>query len=422
MWRRLALAGIVVPLLFAGLMAGKARAVEFRSGDVVVIEEGQVVDDDLFISANRVIVNGTVNGDLWVASGDVQVAGTVNGSIFLAGGVLRIDGDVNGSAYAAGSTAIVGPRARVERNLYFAGFGLRMVPGSAVGQDVLATGNQAVIRGQVGRNLSFGGVALEIDGTVGNDVNASVSEPGGRTVQPPFAGAGVVVIPAGIHVSESARIGGQLTYTSPVEQPQNIRSQPGRGVVFRPAQAAPVTAPAPSPAVSWLLGWVRLFLTLLGLGALALYGLGASLPTLAEKAMIVPLLSVGWGILIILAGFTAALVAGFLVLAVTGVLAAAVFFGAGTTWAFGFTIFLLAVVFGSRIVVSYLLGRLVLVRLAGQRNPLPIYVLLVGVAIYSLVQSIPFVGAVAGAIATVLGFGAIYLVWRDSEAAPRIRS
>jgi hypothetical protein len=336
---------------------------------------------------------------------------------------------VNGSAYAAGSTAIVGPMARVERNLYFLGFGLRMVPGSAVGQDVLGAGNQAEIRGQVGRNLSFGGVALEIDGTVGNDVNASVSEPGGRAIQPPFAGPGVVVIPAGIHVSESARIGGQLTYTSPVEQPQNIRSQPGRGVVFRPAQAAPVTAPAPGPAVSWLLGWIRLFLTLLGLGALALYGLGAPLPALAERAMIVPLLSVGWGILIILAGFAAALVAGILILVLAGALSAAtlgglaatVFFGAGTGWAFGFTLFILALTFGSRIVVSYLVGYLVLRRLSGQPNPLPVYVLLVGTAIYSLAESIPFFGGVAAAIAVVLGFGAIYLRWRDAPI-PRIGS
>jgi hypothetical protein len=99
-----------------------------------------------------------------------------------------------------------------------------------------------------------------------------------------------------------------------------------------------------------------------------------------------------------------------------GGLAATVLFGAGTAWAFGFTIFLLAVIWGSRIVVSYLLGWLVLERLAGLRRAESIYILAVGTGIYSLAQSVPFFGAVASAIATVLGFGAIYLVWQESQA------
>lgn len=414
-------------LLFAGLLARRARAVEVRSGDVVVIERGEVIDDDLLISANKVVVEGTVNGDLWVAARDVQVEGPVNGSVFLAGGLLRVNGTVDGSAYVAGSTAIIGPRADVSRNLYFAGFGLRLTPGSIVQQDVLATGNQALVRGRVGRNLSFGGAGLEIAGTVGNNVEAAVAQPGQPQMRAPFASAEAGSVASGILVTEDARIGGKLTYSSPVQQAARIRSQPAGGVTFRQTEDAEVAA-APAAGVRWVLTWIRLFLTLLALGALALFGFGAPVQVLAQRALTVPLLSVGWGILIILAGLTAALVAGLLILLVTGVLsvltlgglAATVFLGAGTGWAFGLSIFMLAVIFGSRIVVSYLVGWLVLARLAGQREPAPIYVLLVGVAIYSLAESIPFLGGLAAAIAVVLGFGAIYLVGIESQTVPAV--
>ncbi len=421
--RRLALGVALAVLLFMGLAIVPARAVEFRNGDLVVIEAGEVIDDDLFIAAQRVVVNGTVNGDLWISTSDAQVDGTVDGSVFFAGRALRLGGNVTGSVYSAGATVTMGPAARVARNVYFAGFALRVEAGAVVGRDVLAAGNQALVEGDVTRNLGFAGSALEISGSIGGDVQASVAAPGATTTMPPFSPPGAPAPAApGIRVAPTARIGGRLTYRSPVEQAQSIQSQPAGGVTFvREAHEAPQQL----TGVDWVLAWLRLYGSLVALGALALYGLGAPLRRLAEKAAVVPLLSVGWGILIILAGFGSAFLAAILILIVTGLLSAAtfgglaatVFFGAGTGWAFGFTIFLLAVIWGSRIVVSYLLGWLVLERLAGRRNVLPIFLLVAGVGIYSLAQSIPFFGGVVSAVATVLGFGAIYLVWRDSQAA-----
>lgn len=421
--KRLALGLGLALVLFAALAVLPAQAVEFRSGGLVVIEQGQVVDDDLFIAAERAVIDGTVNGDLWFAGTQAEVNGTVNGSLFFAGQQLDLRGQVNGSTYGAGALAVVGPQANVERNLYFAGYALRIEPGAVVGRDALAAGNQALIAGQVGRNASFAGSALDITGTVGNNVQADVAAPGAVTTPPPgFVGGRVAPAPPGIRVSESARIGGRLAYRSPVEQSGNIRSQPGGGVVFTPRER-PEERPTLT-GVGWLLAWLRLWGSLIALGALALYGLGAPLRTLSEKAAVVPLLSVGWGILIILAGFAAAFVAAVLIAAVSvllaaitfGGLAATVFFGAGTAWAFGFTVFLLAVIWGSRIVVSYLLGWLVLEQVAGLRRVDSVYVLAAGTGIYSLAQSIPFFGGLAAAIATVLGFGAIYLVWRDAQA------
>ena len=416
--------GIVATLVLAGLLAAPALAAEFRRGDVVTIPMGEIVNDDLFISASTVVMDGTVNGDLWVSGTNVEVNGTVGGSLFFAGQNLDVGGDIAGSVYAAGSTVTLDPPANVGRNVYFAGFALQMAPGSVVGRDVLATGNQALVEGQVARNLNFAGNALEIRGSVGGDVNASVAEPGAPGFVPPFAGPQAPQpIPGGIRVSPEAEIGGTLTYRSPVEQSENIRSQPAGGVVFRPEERP---ERALDPAVEWVLGWLRLFVTLLALGALAIWGLGAPVETLADRVYRTAALSAGWGVLIILAGLAAAIVAFWLILIVGGLLAAAtlgglaatVLAGAGSAWAFGLAIFTLAVVFGSRIVASYLLGVLILRRLAGRQEVETLWLLVVGVLAYSLLESIPFIGGAVALAAVLVGFGAIYLVWRDSQVSP----
>ncbi len=420
---RLALATALV-LLLGALVAVPAAAVEFRNGTVVVIAQDEVINDDLFVSGTTVMVDGTVNGDLWVAASQAEIRGTVNGSLFFAGQSLLLTGNVTGSLYGVGSTATLGRMASVGRNAYFLGGALTARPGSLVRRDLLAAGSQALLRGEVARNVNFGGSALEIDGTVGGNVEASVGAPGSRGWVPPSTGPDTPsALPAGLRVGPNARIAGRLTYRSPVDQSSSIKSQPGGGVVFVPQERRPVTPG--EQAARWALGWFREFVILLALGALALWGLGAPLGLLAERVRVVPLLSLGWGILIVLAGYAAAIVALILILIVgtllalltLGGLALAVFGVAGSAWAFGFAIFLLAVAYGSKIVVSYLLGRLVLQDLAGQRHVARIWILIVGVLIFSLLRSIPFLGFAIDLAAAFIGLGAIYLVARERPPA-----
>ena len=413
-------------LLLAGLLAIPAEAAEFRSGDTVTIGPNEVINDDLWVSAGTVIMNGTVNGDLWVTGGQVRINGTVNGSLFFAGQSLALQGRVIGSLYAAGSLVTLGPRAAVARNAYFLGLALTARPGSSVARDLLAAGSQARLDGTVIRNASFAGSALDINGTVGGDVRARVGAPNQQTWVPPFTGPDTPALaPAGLRVGPRAQIGGRLIYTSPVDQSANIKSLPRGGVVFRQEQRRILTPG--QAAARWALGWFREFVTLLALGALALWGFGAPLTALADKLRDRPWRSLGWGILIVIIGYAAALAAAIAILIVGGILAAltlsglalAVLGGAGAAWALGLAVFLLAVAYGSKIVVSYLLGKLVLQRLAGMPGEQHIWLLLVGVAIFSLLRSIPYAGWFIDLLAALFGLGAIYLVFRDSSVQPQ---
>lgn len=409
-------AAVLLLLTVAGLLAGPAWATELRSGNTVVIEQGETINDDLFVSGSTVIVNGTVNGDLWAAGNLVQVNGRVSGSTFLAGQSLTVSGRLAGSLYAGGATLLVSRQAVVGRNLYFAGASLTAEPGSTVGRDVYATGGQAVLNGAVARQVGFAGSGLEINGSVGGDVRASVAAPGEAT-RAPWTPAPIA---PGLRVGPGARIGGQLVYTSPVEQSQNIRSRPAGGVVYRPA---PEGRMAPTGAAGWALGWLRDLVTLLALGALAVWGLRAPFGRLAGQVWQRPLIALAWGILILLAGYFAAFVSILLILLVAlllalltlGGLALAVLSVAGGAWFLGLALFQLAVAYGGRLVVAYLLGEIVLVRLARRPGVRRVWILVVGVLILSLISSIPVVGGFLGFLATLFGLGAIYLVWRESR-------
>jgi hypothetical protein len=71
------------------------------------------------------------------------------------------------------------------------------------------------------------------------------------------------------------------------------------------------------------------------------------------------------------------------------------------------------VVYGSKVVIAYLAGRALIAGVASQYADRRGWALIVGVLIYVLIRSIPVLGWLAGALATLAGFGAMWLVFKD---------
>ena len=53
-------------------LASVVLAADFRAGDTITVGKDEVIDDDLIITGQNVIIDGTINGDLVVK---IQVAG-----------------------------------------------------------------------------------------------------------------------------------------------------------------------------------------------------------------------------------------------------------------------------------------------------------------------------------------------------------
>ena len=73
----------VIPVLGLLVMAFTApvAAADPRTGDTVVIASGDVVNDDLYIAANVITINGIVNGDVLCVGATININGRVNGSV-----------------------------------------------------------------------------------------------------------------------------------------------------------------------------------------------------------------------------------------------------------------------------------------------------------------------------------------------------
>src|SRR3990172_4139795 len=155
---------------------------------------------------------------------------------------FEVNEEITGSLFVGASALDLGSEAVVGRNLLFGGFSMSAKEGSSVGRDLLAAGYQTLLSGEVDRDVKVSVAALDLAGTVGGDVEATVEGPTGAGQMPTFfvpPGAPPMVA-SGIRVSSDAKIGGVLRYTSSVEQSASIISAPEGGTVYstpQPGQA-----------------------------------------------------------------------------------------------------------------------------------------------------------------------------------------
>jgi hypothetical protein len=425
-------------LILALGLAGTALAVEFRGDDTVTIGQDEVIDDDLVVSGATVVVDGVINGDLVAAGDHVIVNGKVNGSLMMAGRTLEFNGQVGGTVYSAGAALTVGPNAMLARSLFFAGYSYSAAPGSVIGRDTIVTGYQAMLQGTVKRHLFASVGALELDGAIGGDVNANVAAPG--TPAPPiwtfWPGAELPPsINPGLRIGSDAQIAGQLRYSSAVEQTGTIRTEPAGGVVYSmPPAATTDVAAAPTPrtqTLEWLWARLREFVSLVFAGGLALWWLPTRFTQVAERTQGQPWVAGAWGLLVGMVGFAGALLTALLITLLVAGLAALTLGGLATS-AFGlgfsglglaFTIFLLLGAYGSKLVVVYPLSQRLFERFAPPMNQYKMVPLVLGVLVFVLLRSIPYLGVLVEIGVTVVGLGAMWLAFRDRSpkaAAPKL--
>jgi cytoskeletal protein CcmA (bactofilin family) len=421
------------------VLAAPAMAADIRTKDVIVIDED--VNDDLYLFAGSITVNGTVHGDLIAAGGDIVLNGTVDGDLWAAGGKVHINGTVADDARIAGSDLKLGPSGKVGDDLFAAGFGFGADPGSAIAGDVFVAGYQALLGGDIGGDVKAAVGGFEISGHVVGDVQVEVGEP-----NPEFEQSSVFmrmwspympehIIGPGLTIGEDAQIDGELTYTSPVtvQIPEGTVAGP---IVYQTPVPEEVEAPqaevpeVPAGAltavailgwfVGWIVGMVRNFVTLLIVGVLMLWLAPKWLKETARHWKEKPAHCLGWGVAALLA-FFAAVPALFMVMIILDVVVGLATLGGlvGPITAIMMVLesiltvgFWTVAVYVTKVVFCYLVGWLILKRPAAAwvEKAMGLIPLLIGLAIFTLVRSIPFLGAFFSMLVTIFGLGALWLL------------
>lgn len=439
---------IAIALLLTVLLAGTVNAAEFPQDGTIPV--GKVIDDDVVLSAEEVLMDGTLNGMLIAAGQTITINGTVHGDALLIGETVHIsnsalidgnlfttaasiqmDGQVKGSVFAAGASAEFKENAQVGRNLYYGGFSLTTKSGSAVNTDMFLGVYQAILNGSVGRDAKIGAAAIELYGTVGRNAVFNVGHdkeardpniwfmfsPGHNHIPP--------AIPAGIRIADSARIAGNLSFTSDSDQSSEFKPVTSGSVIYQtPAPMESYQAPkgrVDTDRRSFrgfpLYRGLQRFLTLFLLGALVVWLLLKPFNRVIEAGHRNPLQAAGWGFVVMAVGFLAMLVVplvfalmalllgfislGGLLFTWLGVVGAAIFFVAMA--------FLLVVFTLSKVVALYLAGKWLTGRLLPKSAANAWIILVMGVFVYVLLAAIPVIGVLAGIIAALVGTGAIWL-------------
>ena len=183
--------GLLVVSLFASLLVFKVA----RADDKTFILNKDEVHKGLLAKANESVrIDGEVQGDLWVAGSDVEITGPVRGSVYAAASKVRISGTVEGNVHAFGSE--VSLNGVVKGSAYVAGSDVALQEASVVERTAGLAGSKVLLKGGVGGQAFIAGSQTVVSGKVGQGLRASSSD---------------------LTLENTAYIGGDLHYTSPIE-------------------------------------------------------------------------------------------------------------------------------------------------------------------------------------------------------------
>jgi hypothetical protein len=172
-----------------------------------------------------------------------------------------------------------------------------------------------------------------------------------------------------------------------------------------------------SPVVDWFLISLKSYLSYLIVGALVLWILPRQFKGWTQKLHKEPLASAGYGILVLINGYlipilglilTIALVLGLIFLSLPNL--AWMFF-----WIWlglliiVFSVFQITIVFISKVIIANFVGSFILSKITPISEKYPIIPLMLGLLIYVLLASIPYLGFVIGLVTTLFGLGTIWL-------------
>ncbi len=410
-----------------------ALAFDGRGGDVIVIKADEVIEDDLYVSAGEFTLDGTVKGDLVVAGELIVINGTVEGDLIAAANSIVIEGTVLDDVRIAGAALQLGDEASIGGDLIAAGASLEVKRGSLVTNDVLFGGAQALLEGNIGRNLLVGAGGLELNGEVGGnalievgDVEEANPSPSSYITDTRIA---VPNVAPGLVVAEGAKVKGTFTYTQ--SKDINIPAGAVEGKVTRnePVVDADVEIAPPTAgelAASWVFDLLRKIATLILFGFLLAWLAPAFIKGLSEKLQSQPIPSFGWGLVAYAAFFFALLlilvtmvVGGIIfgVISLGGVTATIIVVGILSIFAL-IVAFVLFTGFGAQALTAWISGKWLLARFnpaLAEHRFLP---LLLGAVLVGLLVSLPGFGWLFGLLIMFFGLGALWLWGRERMSKP----
>jgi cytoskeletal protein CcmA (bactofilin family) len=163
--------GSALALVLAGLCAAlvlpsPAGATEFRNthGGTAEVRQDESIKGDIYLSGERIRIEGTVDGDVYALGKDIDIDGHVTGDVISGCQAMRVRGKVDGNVRAAGNNGIIS--GSVGRSVTWFGDSVTVDSAGRVGGTVSMFGGNLAVDGQVVRDILFFGNGVSVNGTV----------------------------------------------------------------------------------------------------------------------------------------------------------------------------------------------------------------------------------------------------------------
>ncbi len=218
-WRWVFYAPLLSLMLSFGVGIGVVEATDGMRGNKCVVEADEVIAHDFYFLCRTLTVYGTIDGDMIGVASDVTIAhdGVVNGDIWVTGGQLTIRGQVGDDLRFGGIDLDITERSEFlneQSDVTTLALSTEISEGTRVPGDLLMIGYQALVYGDIGGNIDFEGQRLDIRGRVDGSVDAVVGDSSVeislRSI--PFLPYSVRLGNYGLYMKDGAYIDGDLRY------------------------------------------------------------------------------------------------------------------------------------------------------------------------------------------------------------------
>lgn len=152
------------------LFVSSAYAMDFRTGDLVVITD--TVYEDLYLFSGSATINADVIGDVYVFGGTVSINGNISQDVVVMGGTVNMTGSVGDDVRIIGGDVTV--YSQIQGDLLMAGGSLDIAPDSIVNGSAQIAGGIISLDGKIMQDLEGNVGVLRLNGQVYGNVNVTI--------------------------------------------------------------------------------------------------------------------------------------------------------------------------------------------------------------------------------------------------------
>ena len=373
---------VFILLLIASLVAthsttAKKEGDVEKTGKIVVLPKNEVVESDYFAAGSSATISGTVKGDAYIVAGTIDFEGTIDGDLIAAGGVINVRGTVTDDLRLCGGQVIIS--GDIKGNLTVAGGSVTLTDSANINGSLITAGGNVNIFGPIGDNAIIGAGNLTIGNRIGGNVNAGAGE---------------------IKLTSNALIAGDLNYYSRAK----AQIQEGAEVKGEVSHKIPhEVSPGRVLGAGFIFYLIFEVISALIVGLLLLKIYPNFVDRVVDIIQVKSLNSLGIGFLGIIVIPVIFLI---LILTIIGI-------PLGIIIILPYFIYL----YLSKVFVSLFIGRRLL-KLFGTSLRSG-WALLIGLVIFVIVTSIPFIGGIIYLIFLILGFGALLIFYKQTYSKLR---